>query len=81
MSNTIDKYNNTQIALHMISAFLIIFLLLMGHFVLSEMPNADPTKVIGLRGHMVFGILVLALTVFQKPNRVWGTDLLIWLNL
>ncbi len=72
MADTPDKYNNTQIALHWITAFVVIFMLIMGHFALTATPNSDPLKMIGLKGHMIFGgvalLLTLARIVWRKKS-------------
>jgi cytochrome b561 len=62
MSN-LQKYNKIQVTLHWVTALLIFFMLAMGHFVLAATPNSDPIKIIGLKGHMIIGGLVLILTV------------------
>ncbi len=59
------KHNAVQVALHWITAAMIVFLLAMGHFVLEELPNSDPMKMVGLRGHMVVGGGALALMIVR----------------
>ncbi|MCW8916643.1 MAG: cytochrome b/b6 domain-containing protein [Magnetovibrio sp.] len=65
MNDLPTKYNRAQVALHGISALLIVFMLFMGFFVLSQTPNTDPTKAFGLKGHMIMGISVLVITVVR----------------
>lgn len=62
MTSTPSKYNNVQVALHWVTALLILFMLFMGQFALERTPNTDPAKIFALRGHMVFGLAVLLLT-------------------
>lgn len=80
-----SKYNNIQVALHWLVAFLIMFMLLMGTFVMSQTPNTDPSKLTALRGHMIFGGIVLALSLVrlvwrkkspQPPHAETGNALL-----
>ncbi len=59
----LKKYNNTQITLHWVTAALVLFMLFMGTFMLKETPNSDPMKLVGLKGHMVVGGIVLLLTI------------------
>jgi len=65
MSMKISKYNNIQVALHWAVALLVLFMLVMGTFVLAQTPNSDPSKLAGLRGHMVFGGVILLLTLVR----------------
>jgi cytochrome b561 len=65
MSSGVSKYNNIQVALHWLTALLIVLMLVMGHFVLEQTPNSDPGKVDALRGHMMIGIGVLLLTLIR----------------
>lgn len=60
-----SKYNNPQVALHWLVAMLVLFMLIMGTFILSQTPNSDPSKVMALRGHMVFGSIILLLTLIR----------------
>ncbi len=71
MSGTVTKYNRLHVGLHWLSAFLIMFMLVMGTFSLAETPNSSPDKLFALRGHMILGGTVLLLTIFR----------LIWLRL
>ena len=60
-----SKYNNIQVALHWAVALLVLFMLVMGTFVLAHTPNSDPSKLAGLRGHMIFGSVILLLTLLR----------------
>jgi len=44
--------------------------LVMGTFVLDKTPNSSPEKINALRGHMIFGTLILALTVTRLIVRL-----------
>ncbi len=65
MSASPQKYNSTQVVLHWLIAVLVLFMLMMGHFVLAQTANSDPIKTIGLRGHMTIGIVLLVLTLIR----------------
>lgn len=65
MSTKISKYNTVQIALHWVVALLVLFMLVMGTFVLAQTPNSDPSKLTALRGHMLFGGVILLLTLIR----------------
>ena len=65
MSIKISKYNTIQVALHWLVALMVLFMLIMGTFVLDQTPNSDPSKVAALRGHMIFGGAILLLTLIR----------------
>ena len=65
MSLNPTKYNNIQVTLHWLVALLVLFMLFMGTFVLAQTPNTDPMKIVGLRGHMIFGGVILLLTLVR----------------
>ncbi len=69
---TPGKYNNVQVALHWLTAALIMFLLITGSVVLGHMDNADPEKIGNLRIHMSLGglafVLVLARIAWRKKT-------------
>ncbi|WP_425046510.1 cytochrome b [Primorskyibacter sp. S87] len=65
MTTSTNRYNSIQVALHWLSALLILFMLVMGTFALSKLPNADPAKLMALRGHMMFGGVILLLTIIR----------------
>jgi len=60
---TPSKYNNLQVALHWLTAALILFMLVTGTVVLANMDNADPNKINNLRVHMILGGVALVLTL------------------
>lgn len=85
MPTTPSKYNKPQVALHWLTALLVLFMLLMGQFMLVQTPNSDPGKLLALRGHMIFGVAVLLLTLAriawrrrsaQPPHAETGNALL-----
>ncbi|MCX6066363.1 MAG: cytochrome b/b6 domain-containing protein [Chloroflexi bacterium] len=62
--STPKKYNPWLVAIHWISALLIIFNLLAGLFLLKWLPN-DSAKLMPLAGHMTSGIIILVLTLVR----------------
>ncbi len=63
------RYHPVLVTLHWLLAAMIILALFMGGIFLAEMPNDDPSKVFGLRGHMTFGIAILALMLVRMVVR------------
>lgn len=63
MAELPGKYDNVHVALHWLTAALIVFMLVMGHFSLAATPNAEAGKVLALRGHMILGSVALVLTL------------------
>ncbi len=85
MSSIPAKYNNLQVVLHWLTALLILFMLVMGQFVLEQTPNSDPEKINGLRGHIITGSVILLLILVrliwarksaQPPHADTGNGLL-----
>ena len=70
----VEKYNFPQTVLHWVSAVLVVFLLMIGSLVLSELPNTDPNKITSLKGHMILGFLALLLTVTRIVWRKKSTQ-------
>ena len=58
------RYSSSQILVHWLSAFAVIFLLVTGTFVLAEMPNT-PDKISNLLIHMLAGGLVGMLVLLR----------------
>ena len=54
-----SRYHPALVALHWLTAILILFSLGMGMLVLEEIPNSAPEKIDALRGHMIAGIAIL----------------------
>lgn len=63
----ITKYNNSAVFLHWIIGFLLLFLLMTGTFILSEIPNTLE-KIGNFRIHMILGIVVTILSVIRIVN-------------
>lgn len=63
------RYHPILVILHWLLAVMLTMALVMGTMVLEKTPNADPAKIGALRGHMVFGGLILVLTVLRLAVR------------
>jgi cytochrome b561 len=61
----IARYHPVLVILHWLLAALILFSLAMGMLSLARIPNDVPLKLFALRGHMVAGMLILALTLVR----------------
>jgi cytochrome b561 len=66
----VDKYNRVLVVLHWLLAVAIVFALAMGTLSLQHIPNSSPDKVFALRGHMVAGLAILALTLVRLAVRL-----------
>jgi cytochrome b561 len=66
---TPKRYHPALVAIHWISAVLIILSLLVGTFVLKWMPN-DAAKIPSLAIHMTTGLIILVLTVARVVVRL-----------
>ena len=66
----LTKYNSPQVALHWLSAAVIMFLLVTGTLVLANIENSEPGKVDNLRIHMLLGGLAFVLTLARIAWRV-----------
>lgn len=64
------RYHPVLVALHWIMAAMIVVALVMGGAVLAETPNSDPGKIDALRGHMIFGLLLLLLVLVRLVVRL-----------
>ena len=58
------RYNNSAVILHWVSGLLILFMLLTGAFVLSEMTNTLE-KINSSIVHMILGIVITLLTIVR----------------
>jgi cytochrome b561 len=67
---TVKRYHPALVAIHWLSAALLLFALAMGSQILSAMPNSSPDKLGALQGHMIGGGLVLLLTLIRLVIRV-----------
>lgn len=63
----VTKYNSSAIILHLFQGLMIVFLLVTGTFVLSEIPNTID-KFGSFRIHMILGLIVLLLTIIRIIN-------------
>ncbi|MBS4096065.1 MAG: cytochrome b [Sulfuricella sp.] len=68
-----SRYHLALRSLHWVCAVLLIIGLVMGTFVLDKTPNSSPEKINALRGHMIFGVLILVLTVIRLIVRLRST--------
>ena len=60
---TVERYHPALVVLHWLLGGLIVLGLLMGTFLLEDLPNSDPAKLDGLRGHMINGAVIGCLMV------------------
>jgi cytochrome b561 len=65
-----SRYQPVLVALHWLVALMILGLLCLGFFVLSDMPNTDPKKLEILVWHMAGGMFVLLLMIVRFVIRV-----------
>jgi len=64
------RYHPLLVVLHWLMVPLIMFSLIMGGNVLVDIPNSDPAKIDALRGHMLFGLGILALVLVRLATRL-----------
>ncbi len=64
------RYHPALVTLHWLLAILIVLGLVMGGLFLSKIPNDDPVKLFGLRGHMTLGIAILVLMLIRLVIRL-----------
>lgn len=74
MTNSPTKYNAVQVALHWLTALLVIVVLAMGQIVLVNIPNASPEKIDALKGHMIFGAVLMGLIVVRVVWRKFSAQ-------
>ena len=65
------RYHPALVALHWLVAITVLIALGMGTFVLTEIPNSSPDKVLGLRDHMIAGITILTLMLIRLGVRLF----------
>lgn len=58
-----SRYHPSLVALHWLSGALVVAALILGTFVMKEIPNTSPQKIEALRAHMAGGILILMLMI------------------
>lgn len=66
------RYHPALVALHWLLALVIIVALVMGTFVLEDLPNSAPDKIGALRGHMIIGIGIGGLMLVRLLVRVFS---------
>lgn len=59
------RYHAALVTLHWLLALLVIMSLSYGVFTLERLPNSSPAKIDALRGHMIAGAAILALTLLR----------------
>ncbi len=59
------KYHPALVVLHWVLVPAILLALVIGGAALSEIPNDSPDKVGALKGHMIFGLAILGLTLLR----------------
>lgn len=59
------RYHPLLVGLHWLIAIILVITLGMGTFVLEGMPNTEPEKIAALKGHMIFGVIILLLTIIR----------------
>lgn len=59
-----QRYSNSAILLHLVSGLLILFVLVTGSLVLSELPNTIE-KINSFRVHMILGLIITFLTIIR----------------
>jgi cytochrome b561 len=67
---SVNRYHGVLVALHWLLGLMILVGLFMGTFALEPVPNSDPAKVDGLRGHMINGMLIGGLMILRLIVRV-----------
>ena len=70
MKHPVTRYHPALITLHWLLAVLILATLIIGFFVLADMPNTDPSKISILRLHMIVGMVIFALMVARLIVRI-----------
>jgi len=63
----IDKYSKSTVTLHWINGALLLFLLITGTFVLSQIPNGIE-KIDSFRMHMIIGIITVIISIVRIIN-------------
>jgi cytochrome b561 len=67
---SVSRYHPLLVSLHWIIAVLLIVALAMGTLVLEKLPNDAPEKIDALKGHMIFGGLILVLTLLRLVTKI-----------
>lgn len=64
------RYHPLLVAIHWIMALMILISLAAGGLFLANMPPDNPQKILGLRGHMTFGMVIGVLLLIRLAARV-----------
>lgn len=64
------KYHSILISLHWILAIMIIASFMFGEFILSNITTLNPIKIPMLKAHIIFGLIILILTIFRLITRL-----------
>ncbi|WP_371168821.1 cytochrome b [Aliiroseovarius sp. 2305UL8-7] len=64
------RYHPLLVSIHWIVAFMVLVALLIGGPSLADMENSDPDKMFGLKGHMIWGIVIGTLMVVRLVTRL-----------
>ena len=70
---TVRKYHPVLVALHWLVGVLVVVQLTGGYFVVSRIPNTDPTKLDTLKFHMLAGMFIFVLMVIRFITRLRTT--------
>ena len=62
---TVTRYHPLLVTLHWLLAVLTVVQLAVGYFVLAATPNADPTKLGILKGHLIVGAVIFVLMLIR----------------
>lgn len=64
-----QRYHPLLVAIHWIMALMILISLVAGGIFLANMPSDSPQKMLGLRGHMTFGMAIGVLLLVRLAAR------------
>ena len=62
---SVSRYHPALVVLHWLIGILVVVALVMGTFVLQEIPNTSAEKINALKGHMTVGIIILLLMIIR----------------
>lgn len=65
-----QRYHPVLVALHWILVIMVLMALVVGGPMMADLQNTDPTKLSGLTGHMIWGIVVGVLFVIRLITRL-----------
>lgn len=64
------RYHPVLVALHWILAIMILMSLVVGGPMMAKLPSTDPQKLVGLSGHMVWGMVIGVLLIIRLLVRL-----------